>query len=153
MGAMQSLHWLADNWFTYLNALGVVGGLCFTGYSLHSETKTRKIANLLTLAQSHREVWKEVLREPKLNRVLSVDVDTDREPVTREEEIFVTLVIQHLGIVFRAMKSDLTIDPEGLRRDVWQFFSLPIPLRVWNRIKVMQDDDFVAFVEACRNWK
>ena len=153
MGDMQSLRWFAENWITYLNALGVVGGLFFTGYSLHSETKTRKITNLLTLTQSHRDIWKEILREPKLNRVLSTRVDTDRTPVTREEEIFVTLVIQHLGIVFRAMKNDLTVDPEGLRRDVWQFFSLPIPENVWNRIKVLQDDDFVAYVESCRNWK
>ena len=51
------------------------------------------------------------------------------------------------------MRDELTIPPEGLRRDVWQFFSLPIPQWVWNRVKVMQDDDFVVFVEACRNWK
>ena len=152
-GWMQSLRWLAENWITYLNALGVVGGLFFTGHSLRSETKARKITNLLTLAQSHREIWKEILHEPKLNRVLSTRVETDRTPVTREEEIFVTLVIQHLGIVFRAMKSDLTIDPEGLRRDVSQFFALPIPENVWNRIRVLQDDDFVAYVESCRNWK
>ncbi len=150
---MQSLRWLADNWFIYLNALGVVGGLFFTGYSLHSETKTRKIANLLTLTQSHRDIWKEVIHEPKLNRVLATRVNMERDPVTREEEIFVTLVIQHLSVVFHAMRDELTIPPEGLRRDVWQFFSLPIPQRVWNRVKVMQDDDFVVFVEACRNWK
>jgi len=150
---MQSLGWLAENWITFLNALGVVGGLFFTGYSLHAENKTRKITNLLTLAQSHREIWKEILHEPRLNRVLSARVDIERTPVTREEEIFVTLVIQHLGIVFRAMQNDLTIDPEGLRRDVWQFFSLPIPGWVWNRIKVLQDEDFVAYVESCRNWK
>ncbi len=45
------------------------------------------------------------------------------------------------------------ISPEGLRRDVWQFFVLPIPQRVWSGIKVMQDDDFVVFVDSCRNWK
>ncbi len=150
---MQSLRWLAENWFIYLNALGIVGGLFFTGYSLHSETKTRKIANLLTLTQSHRDIWKEVIHEPKLNRVLAIRVNMERDPVTREEEIFVTLVIQHLSVVFHAMRDELTIPPEGLRRDVWQFFSLPIPQRVWNRVKVMQDDDFVVFVEACRNWK
>ena len=48
MGDMGSLHWLAQNWFTLLNAIGVVGGLLFTGHSLRSETKTRRIANLLS---------------------------------------------------------------------------------------------------------
>jgi hypothetical protein len=150
---MNGLRDLAENWFTYLNAMGVVGGLLFTGYSLHSEAETRKVANLLKLTQSHREVWKEVLNNPKLTRVLSPDVELVQAPVTPEEEIFVTLVTQHLVSVFRAMKKDLTISPEGLRRDVWQFFALPIPQQVWIGIKVMQDDDFVAFVESCRNWK
>ena len=151
MGAMQTLRWLAENWFTYLNAVGVVGGLFFTGYSLHSETKTRKIANLLTLAQSHRDVWKEALQEPKLHRVLAIKPDLHRSPVTREEEIFVTLVFQHLGIVVRTMKNELTINPEGLRRDVAEFLALPIPKTVWNRIKHVQDRDFVAFVESCES--
>ena len=150
MGAMQTLRWLAENWFTYLNAVGVVGGLFFTGYSLHSETKTRKIANLLTLAQSHRDVWKEALQEPKLHRVLATKPDLHRSPVTREEEIFVTLVFQHLGIVVRTMKNDLTINPEGLRRDVAEFLALPIPRIVWSRIQHVQDCDFVVFVESCK---
>ena len=76
-----------------------------------------------------------------------------RQPVTREEEIFVTLVIQHLSIVYHAMRDDLTIPPEGLRRDVWQFFTLPIPGAVWEKIKILQNDAFVAYVESCRNWK
>jgi hypothetical protein len=109
--------------------------------------------NLLKLTQSHREVWKEVLNHPKLIRVLSPDVDFVQAPVTTEEEIFVPLVTQHLVSVFRAMRKDLTISPEGLRREIWQFFSLPIPQQVWIGIQVMQDDDFVAFVESCRNWK
>jgi hypothetical protein len=40
-----------------------------------------------------------------------------------------------------------------LRRDVAQFFSLPIPRAVWEKTKVTQNDDFVAFVESCLNWK
>jgi hypothetical protein len=150
---MQDPHWLADNWFTLLNALGVVGGLVFTGYSLHSESKTRKVANLLTLTQGHRDIWREILHDPKLTRILDPAADVGTQPVTTEEQVFVTLVIEHLSVVFHAMRDELTISPEGLRRDVWQFFSLPIPQVVWNRVMVMQDNTFVAFVEACRNWK
>ena len=142
MGDMQSLRWLAENWFTLLNAVGVVGGLCFTGYSLHSEAKTRRVANLLTLTQSHRDVWKEMFHEPELKRILDPNADLNHRPVTREEEIFVTLVIQHLSIVLHAMRNDLTIPPEGLRRDVWQFFSLPIPGEVWEKLSILQNDAF-----------
>lgn len=149
---MGSLHWLAENWFTLLNAGGVIGGLLFTGYSLHSETKTRRIANLLSLTQGHRDIWKQLFTHPQLSRILDPNADTSAKPVTREEEIFVNLVIQHLSVVFHAMRDELTVKPEGLRRDVWWFFSLPIPQSVWEKMKVLQNDKFVAYVEACRNW-
>ena len=41
--------WLAENSFNLLSAVGIIGGLCFTAHSLRSETKTRRIANLLAL--------------------------------------------------------------------------------------------------------
>ena len=149
---MGSLRWLAENWFTLINAVGVIGGLFFTGHSLRSETKTRRIANLLSLTQGHRDIWKQVFTHPQLSRVLDPRTDASRKPVTREEEIFINLVIQHLSVVFHAMRDELTIKPEGLRRDVWWFFSLPIPLTVWDKTKALQNDKFVAFVESCRNW-
>ena len=150
---MGVFHWLAQNGFTLLNAIGVVGGLLFTGLSFHSEARTRRIANLLTLTQNHRALWVEYFRNPTVARVLDPVVDVPREPVSRDEEIFVSLVIQHLSGVFHALKDELVIKPEGLRRDVWWFFSLPVPLTVWERAKLLQNDAFVAFVEKCRNWK
>ncbi len=53
---MGILRWLAENWFTLLNVIGIVGGLFFTGHSLRSETKTRRVANLLSLTQAHRDI-------------------------------------------------------------------------------------------------
>jgi hypothetical protein len=152
MGDMGSLRWLAENWVNLLNVAGVAG-LFFTAYSLHSDNKTRRIANLVSLTEGHRDIWKQMFTHPQLGRVLDPSADTDGKPMTREEEIFVNLVIQHLNVVFHAMRDELTVKPEGLRRDVWWFFSLPIPQAVWGRLKVLQNDKFVAFVEACRNWK
>ena len=150
---MGSLRWFAENWFTLLNVIGIVGGLFFNGHSLRSETKTRRVANLLSLTQAHRDIWEQQLKYPQLARVLDPNADPLREAVTGEEEIFVNLVIQHLSVVFHAMRDELTIKPEGLRRDVWAFFSLPIPSCVWEKLKVLQNDKFAAYVEACRNWK
>ena len=150
---MGGLRWIIENGFTLLNAVGVVGGLLFTGISLRSETKTRRVANLLTLTQNHRALWSEYFKNPQLARVLDATTDTAKQPVSRDEEIFVNLVIQHLSSVFHALRDELVVKPEGLRRDVWWFFSLPIPLVVWERAKVLQNDAFIAFVEQCRNWK
>ena len=153
MGGMGGLRWIAENWVTALNALGVVGGLIFTASSFHSETKTRRVANLLTITKNHRDIWADFYRNQELARVLDTRVDLRKQPVSRDEEIFVNLVILHLSSVFHALKDDLLINQEGLRRDVWAFFSLPIPSAVWERVKFVQNEAFVAYVEACRNWK
>jgi hypothetical protein len=41
----------------------------------------------------------------------------------------------------------------GLRPAVFEFLSLPIPMATWKLIKDKQNDEFVAFVESCLNWK
>ena len=145
--------WLAENWFTILSAIGIVGGLLFTAVSLRAQTKTQRIGNLLTLTQNHRELWSQLFERPVLARVLDKTPDLEREPITSDEEIFVNLVIQHLNSAHYAISDNLVIKPEGLRRDVWRFFSLPIPQAVWNKSNVLQNEDFADFVEQCRNWK
>lgn len=150
---MEIGRWIADNWFELLNSVGIVGGLLFTAFSLRSETKTRRIANLLVITQNHREIWKELLRNPRLARVMNPLADAVREPVTVEEELFVNFLVQHLNSAYHAMRDDVFVKPDGLRRDVYRFFSLPIPHAVWEKVKVLQDSTFDAFVESCLNWK
>jgi len=67
--------------------------------------------------------------------------------------VFVTFVILHMSSVFHTMSDQLVVKVEGLRRDVAQFFALPVTREVWEKIKVLQNDEFVAFVKSCRNWK
>lgn len=145
--------WFSNNAFNLISALGVIASLCFTAVSLRSETKTRRIANLLAVTANHREVWKLYLKDKQLARVRDASADTIKQPITDAERIFVNMVIQHLNTVFSATHDQLVVKVEGMRRDIAQFFSLPIPSQVWNNLKPLQNDDFVAFVEGCRNWK
>jgi hypothetical protein len=145
--------WILQNWFTLFSAIGIIAGLWFTAFSLRSETKTRRVANLLTITANHREIWKEFLNNPKLARVRDAAADMAKQPVTDAERVFVNLVIQHINSVYYAMSDQLVVKYEGLRRDIAQFFSLPIPQAVWDRIKVFQNDALVRFIEECRLWK
>ena len=142
--------WLTENWFNLLNAVGVIAGLFFTAISLRSETKTRKISNLLTMTSNHREVWKELLNRPHLARVLDASVDVAKQPVTPEEWKFVNFVVLHTSSMYEALKDELVTNQHGLRRDVGTFFSLPIPHAVWERTRLFQNEDFAVFVESCR---
>src|SRR4051794_21584651 len=106
---MDVFPWTTGNWMGLLNAVGVVVGRFVTAFALRSETKTRRIANLLAITQSHRELWKEFLGRPELARVLVASVDLAKQPITREEEIFVNLVILHISSVYYATKNGLVI--------------------------------------------
>jgi len=150
---MEIWGWASQNWFNLFSVIGIIAGLSFTAVSLRSDTKTRRIANLLTVTANHREVWKVFLNDKELARVRDAGADTTKQPITDAERIFVTFVVFHMNSVFYAMSDQLVVKVEGLRRDIAQFFSLPIPREIWEKIKVLQNDDFVAFVESCRNWK
>src|SRR5262245_188502 len=133
---MGILRGLAENWFVFLSAVGIIGGLFYNAESRRSETKTRRISNQIALTEAHREIWKEYLKYPELSRILERNADSIKHPVTGREEIFVNMVIQHTNAVFHARRDKLTVSPEGLRRDVWMFFSLPIPRTIWEKLKV-----------------
>ena len=141
--------WIAQNWFNLLSALGIIGSLLFTGVSLRSETKTRRIGNLLILTQSHRELWSELFSHPRLARVLDPKADVTAQAITIEESYYVNMIIQHLNSAFEATKSGLVIKPEGVTEDVRWLLSLTIPRQIWEKLKPLQNDDFVAFIEEC----
>ncbi len=140
--------WLSQYWFDLFSSVGIIGGLWFTAVSLRSETKTRRIANLLTITANHREVWKEIFLRPDLSRVLDDSADVAKQPVTPAERFFVNMIISHTSSVYEALKDELVTKQEGLRRDVKAFFSLPIPKSVWIKTKLLQNQDFAAFIES-----
>jgi hypothetical protein len=148
---MPGSPWMVENWMTVLNAVGVIGGLFLTARALRSETKTRRIANLLTVTRNHRELWKEFFEHPELARVLDASVDLAKRPITPGEQKFVNMVVNHISSVYESLKDELVTKQEGLRQDVRSFFSLPLPKAVWEKTKMFQNEDFVKFVESCQN--
>ena len=140
--------WLSQNWFNLFSSVGIIGGLWFTAVSLRSETKTRRIANLLTVTSNYREIWKEYFNNPKLARVLDPAAKVKEKPVTPAEELFVGQIIFHISNVFYAMKDDLFVAQDGSRQDIAQFFSLPIPKAVWTKTKLLQNQDFAAYIDS-----
>ena len=124
---------------------GIVSGFAFTVHALHTEGEARKIDNLIALNQEHMAIWKELYGRPELSRITEEGVALDTKPLSHEERLFVTFLILHLSVVYRAMKAKMFVNIEGLTEDVKAFFSLPIPKIIWKNIKSAQDKDFVAF--------
>jgi hypothetical protein len=144
---MEALWWLEQYWFDLLQTLGIVGGLFFTAYTIWKEERTRQISNLIAIKGEYREIWKEVYLRPELSRVFDRNVDLHNKPISTEEQLFVKLLILHLDTVHRMMKSKMFVTLKGLRTDVKEFFAAPIPRAIWEKLKPLQDDDFVEFIE------
>jgi hypothetical protein len=147
--------WFSENWFNVLSSLTGVGGLWFAGFAIHrdaqargEEAKARRFSNQIAVTANHREVWKELFRAPELRRVIEPSADIKAKPVTAEEEFFVQMVIANASLMYEALKDELVTRQEGFRRDLRSFFSLPIPRAVWAESKLLQNQDFAAFIES-----
>jgi hypothetical protein len=143
--------WVSQNWFDFFTSVGIIGGLWFTAVSIFLDAKARRVANLLTITRNHREIWKEYLHNGDLARILDANADLEKAAVTDAEQVFVTLVIIHTSTAFYAMDHRLVVEYEGLRRDIAEFFSLPIPKAVWLKSKPLQNHDFADFIESCQS--
>src|SRR6266511_5400337 len=95
--------WLQDNFAGWLNAIGIVSGLLFTAFSLRAEAKARQLGNLLTLTESHRDIWARLYEDPDLSRVLEREVDLSQSPIPVKEKLFLTSPILHLNCIHRAV--------------------------------------------------
>jgi hypothetical protein len=42
----------SQNWFTFLQSLGIIGGLLFTRFSLRTDARVRRIGNLITITDA-----------------------------------------------------------------------------------------------------
>lgn len=146
---MQILHWLLAHGRDSLEVIGIVAGLCFTAVSYRDDAKARQVTNLLTLTEQHREIWSRLTERGELARVLDASVDVKLAPPTLAEEHFVNHLILHLSASYRAIRTGLLLRPDKLRRDIRQFFSLPIPKSVWQQQRPLLDEDFARFVEDC----
>src|SRR5258705_9418193 len=101
--------WISQNWFNLFSGIGIIAGIWFTAFSLRGDTKTRRIANLLSITANHREVWKVFLTSKELARVRDAAADTIKHPVTDTEQVFVTMVILHVNSVYYTLNDDLVV--------------------------------------------
>lgn len=90
------------------------------------------------VTENHRKIWAKYSRRPDLWRVLDPTGDLRKQPITLREAIFARSVIFQFNCTYYASKDDLIIKHEGLRRDVFEFLSLPTQMATWKLIKDKQ---------------
>jgi hypothetical protein len=141
--------WLHDNWFSFLQSVGIAGSLVFTAISVRQNSKDRDTKDLLTLAALHRDLWGDLNRRPELQRIREREVDFVAKPMTSSEAEFLNLAIVHFYTGWLLAKRGAWPSLRALTPDVQGFFSLPIPKTVWQATRETRDPKFVKFVEKC----
>ncbi len=115
-GGMEVYHWVNSNGFNQLEAVGIIASLTYTGVGFHQDDRSRRIENLLTLTESHRgglEVDAADAAGPEAPPHPGHQRQTGAGTGPPREEIFATLVDQHLGITFQALRSGTLVNLEG----------------------------------------
>lgn len=144
---MKILTILAENWFTLLQSVGIVGSLLLGVVSSRDNTRAKLAETFLTISSEHQKIWRDYYQNPDLRRVRESLVDLDVSPITLQERRFVQSVLVHVNAVFHARRLGSVIEPEGARADIRSFFSLPIPHAVYTDQKHLLDRAFVAYIE------
>lgn len=146
---MEFLHLATHENLDLVQSTILVLGLLIAAHTAWLDARARRVGNWLAITKGHRELWSLALGQPALLRIAQADVDLSHAPVTEAEETFVMLLISHLASAYQAVRLNMVIAPTGIEGDVHAFLCLPIPRAVWDRVKSVQDHDFVAFVERC----
>ena len=144
------LPWAQDNWFTLLQTLGIVFSLVYTARSFRQGIRDQRTAQRLSLASHHRELWSSAHRESSLRRITADTADLITHPITVEEREFLLEVIYHFQTCWELARDGSLVSLEALQLDASEFFSLPIPWRVWCDSRAGRDRRFVEFIEGCR---
>jgi hypothetical protein len=143
-------NWIAQNWFAVVQTGAMTGGLLLAACALWLDARARRVSNLIRLTEQHRDLWERMFVQPELARILDPAANLAKSPVTAQEEQFVIFIILHLSNTYYATQAGFFQRPSGLGKDIEQFFSLPIPRTVWERVKDLQEQPFVTFVETYR---
>lgn len=139
--------WLNDNWFSFLQSVGIGGSLLFTAVTLRKDLQAKRVREYLILAGQHRRLWGQLHRRPKLARLLDPDRDLATRPVTHEEGLFLELAFVHFHTGWLLAREGSLTPMSVLATDAGHFFRLPVPAYVWERTKSVLEPEFVTFVD------
>lgn len=118
--------------------------------ALKSLNATNKIARAnfeLQMTLSHRETWQKI-GELKLIRLKSHDVDPTE--ISELEYLHINFILHNVKNIFDAMTQGILTNSERNKmhmKDIGEFFSFPIPNKVWSTLKEYHDKSFQNFIE------
>lgn len=142
---MQIFQQLIEDW---LEPIGIIAGLFFSGIALRNDTRARRIENHIKISERYREIWSAQMDNPKLDRILLSGIDLTAHPVVPAEDRMVRFIFQNILLAFEARQAGQLGDIGNFEKDVAEFVCKPIPKAVWKEIARFQPAIFRKFVDS-----
>ena len=144
----EIMHNMGEILTGWLEPVGIIAGLLFSGVALRNDTRARRIENHIKISDGYREIWSTQVADPKLDRILLSSLDLAANPISSAEARLVRFIFQNILLAFEARQAGQLGDIGNLEKDVAEFISRPIPKAVWIEIARFQPEAFRKFVEA-----
>lgn len=147
MNKQEVVNWFSANWFSVVQTIALLGTLLVTLITLCKNIKQTKVNTYLQITNAHRDLWSNIYPSKKLERVFTKKPDLIKKPITEDEKTFANLVFLHMAVCVRAIKDNVMFNITGVRADLLDILSYPIPQQVYEENKKFYDELFIAFVE------
>jgi hypothetical protein len=128
-----------------VQSVAIVGTLLIAYFQMRDTNRSNKAVVSLQVTGSHREIWSLLITNPELSRVVEELPDLANVPVSKLEEYFVIMVINHVSAAYDAHRQGMFRLYEA---DVQDFFTLPIPRHVWREARPYQGPELVEFIDG-----
>lgn len=139
-----------SDWFEFIfqliQSLGIIITLVITIVNLLKNNKYLKSSNSLMITQNHGEIWINILNNDDLKRVFDKNADIVSTPVTEKEHYFTNMIFLHMSSCLKMCNSKSCFQIEGMKNDIKDILSYPIPNFVWTSVYKYHDKEFVDFV-------
>lgn len=128
--------------------IGIIGTLYFVIIQYGNDRKERQYNTIKDIISEHREIWSKLYDDPTLSRIEDSKVDLITKPVSDSENRFMSMVINHMNLMFEASELKLYQFSDGDKRDIKELLLLPIPKKVWDEFKNYQKKEFAVFIDS-----
>ena len=145
---IEFMHKMTTILMEWLEPIGIISGLFFSGIALRNDHRSRRIQNHIKITEGYREIWSMVVDDPSLERVRFQNVNLASAPISPAEDRLVRFVFQNMMLAFEARNAGQLGNIGDFEKDVADFLTRSIPQAVWKDIARFQPDDFRKFVEG-----
>ena len=88
----EIMHAFGGIFSIWLEPVGIIAGLIFSGVALRNDTRARCVENQIKISDGYREIWAAQVADPKLERILMSSLDLIANPISPVEARLVRFI-------------------------------------------------------------